>query len=501
MTDQTQKILIMVPTYNEKENVENLTGKLAKLHPDLDLLFIDDNSADGTGALLDRIAEGMPRLSVMHRQGKLGIGSAHQDGIAYAYDNGYDVLVTMDADLTHNPEDITRFLAIRDQYDVVVGSRFMRADSLPGWNMWRRFLTFFGHLLTTRLLGMSYDATGAFRLYNLGKVPRNLFGMVESLSYSFFFESLFRLHSNHHAIGEVPIYLPARTYGKSKICIADIIRSVRFLFSMAHLRFFESHRLIYVEPIETNALLPDSPTREEWDAYWSRKSHSGKWLYNLIAAFYRKILIRPTLNHFIDQTFSPQSKLLHAGCGSGAVDVDMCLTNHVTALDISPIALLEYAMLHASNVELVHGSVFEIPAEEGAYDGIFNLGVMEHFYEPDVIKILQEFNRVLKPGGRVVLFWPPAYGLSVRVLKGVHYVLHNWLKSDIQLHPAELTHVTSREITEGWMQASGFLLTEYYFGIRDFYTHQVVVAEKVRDIEPEPESPPVQLNGEEVAAS
>lgn len=219
------KTLIFVPTYNERDNAPELFKQVLALELDVDILFLDDNSPDGTGQVLDELALAHPCLHVIHRTGKLGIGSAHVDGIHWAYDHGYARLVTMDCDFTHRPEDIPRLLEGAGKYDVVVASRWLQSDSLPGWNLLRRLLTWFGHFLTRCLLGMPQDATGAFRLYDLEKVPPYLFAAVKSRSYAFFFESLFLLRCNGFTIHEVPIVLPSRMYGHSKMDWREAARS------------------------------------------------------------------------------------------------------------------------------------------------------------------------------------------------------------------------------------------------------------------------------------
>src|SRR5688572_4546798 len=211
------KTLIFVPTYNESANVRPLCEEIVKLGLDADVLFMDDNSPDGTGAILDQLASEHPRLRVVHRPSKQGIGGAHLAGIAYAYDHGYDVLVTMDCDFTHAPADIPLLLRHAQEADITVGSRFLEKDSLPGWSPLRKSLTVLGHALTKNLLGISHDATGAFRVYQLRRIDRAVFGLIASRGYSFFFESLFMAHENGLTIKDVPIVLPARTYGESKM--------------------------------------------------------------------------------------------------------------------------------------------------------------------------------------------------------------------------------------------------------------------------------------------
>jgi dolichol-phosphate mannosyltransferase len=231
-----KKTLIFVPTYEEADNVGPMVEQLSAAMPEADLLFCDDSSPDGTGEKLDALKNAFPRLSVKHRPGKLGIGGAHHDGIAYAYDHGYDVLVTLDCDFTHSPSDVPLLVERIDDADVVVGSRYLERDSLPGWSLARRFLTGFGHVLTVNMLGVHGDATGAFRVYNLRRVPREMFALVKSRGYSFFFESLYVIQRNELKVVEVPIKLPARTAGHSKMDVKEIARSVRQLaeLSFAH---------------------------------------------------------------------------------------------------------------------------------------------------------------------------------------------------------------------------------------------------------------------------
>ena len=166
------KTLVFIPTYNEKENAQSMYRMIMALGLELDLLFLDDNSPDGTGALLDEIAASDQRVHVIHRSGKLGIGSAHAEGIDWAYERGYQCLVTMDCDFTHSPSDIPKLLEEAKSCDAVVGSRYLQKGSLPGWSLCRRFITHFGHIVTRFLLHIPFDASGAFRVYNLTKIPR-----------------------------------------------------------------------------------------------------------------------------------------------------------------------------------------------------------------------------------------------------------------------------------------------------------------------------------------
>jgi len=469
--------LIMIPTYNERDNVERICNDILALKIDLDLIFVDDGSPDGTGDVLDTLAARFANVRVYHRSSKLGIGSAHLAGINWAYQHGYKQLITMDCDYTHPPEYIPHFIGMAKNYNVVIGSRFMLNTSLSEWNIFRKGLTLFGHFLTKNLLGFQYDATGAYRSYSLDRIPRQTFDLVRSPGYSFFFESLFILSRNQHSINEIPIMLPKRTYGHSKMSYQEAIRSTVWLFRL----FFTS--LLSPEKFQlAHRFLPSvsspSDSLKGWDGYWQSKKKTGGLTYDLTAAFYRKFIIRPNLNLFFAKHFSTTSDIIHAGCGSGQVDIDLNKKFSITALDISPNALSIYERVNKNNQRLILGDIFAMPFDCESKDGVYNLGVMEHFSEVDIHKILTEFHRVLKPNGKILIFWPPEYGLSVIFLKIVHYILNRVLKKNIYLHPEEITRIRSKKHAFQIFDKAKFDVVNYYFGPKDFFTYSVIVATK-----------------------
>ena len=229
------KTLIFIPTYNEGENIDEIVRQLLALNLEVDLLFIDDNSPDGTGKKLDLLAAQHPNLHVQHRTGKLGIGTAHIAGLRWAYQQGYQNLVTMDCDFTHSPDYIPDFIKNSTDADIVVGSRYLQEGSLSTWNKKRLFLTRLGHVLTDTFLNMPYDATGSFRLYRLDRLAPGFVDLIQSPGYSFFFESLFILNQNKYRIVEIPTHLPARTYGHSKMKLSDAVHSLKQFFLSAYL--------------------------------------------------------------------------------------------------------------------------------------------------------------------------------------------------------------------------------------------------------------------------
>ena len=229
MIGKFPSLLIFIPTYNEINNVERVFNEILQLQLNASILFIDDNSPDGTGRLIDKLVKNNTNLFVKHRPAKLGIGSAHRDGIEWAYDNGYKYLLTMDCDSTHPPQYIPNFLEKISGLDIVVGSRHLQDSSLEDWSFKRKILTKLGHWLTFYCLSIPYDATGAFRLYSLENIPLSFLDKIRSQGYSFFFETLFVLHLNHFKVGEVAIHLPSRVNDKSKMRYKDIYYSLYLL--------------------------------------------------------------------------------------------------------------------------------------------------------------------------------------------------------------------------------------------------------------------------------
>lgn len=472
------EILLFTPTYNEAENIGSLIEDLFKLGLQADILVIDDSSPDGTGAIVSGMMQNYPNLKLWKREGKQGIGSAHLTALRYAKSEGYRLFVSLDADRSHRPEDIPRLLELKDTHDIVVGSRFLQESSLLEWNMFRRFLTHLGHFLTRTLLRLPYDASGGLRLYRLDRIPTALFDRIESRDYEFFFESLTLLHTAGFNIGELPVDLPARTYGHSKMRISHIARGLSRLFRLAGKLAVIRHRSKENANKGKESSDPEL-MRDMWDRYWDSKGRNvERSTYDIIASFYRNHLIKPTLNHFIRRTFPPHAELIHAGCGGGEVDTDVVRYANVTAVDISPNAIAKYRANHGAHAECMVMDIFHLSHISRRFDGLYNLGVMEHFEENQIRQILAEFNRTLKPGGRLVLFWPPVYGLSVIALRIIHFALNHVLRRNVQLHPPEPSKVRSRRQIRKLLRESDFDMESFHFGIRDAFTYAVIVAAK-----------------------
>jgi len=230
LNQSEERVLVAIPTFNERNNVSELLRQLRHYLPLAELVVIDDNSTDGTADVVRRCIETDRGIHLISRPEKLGVGSAHKDAFKLAAERGAKILVTLDADHSHKPKDVTRLLAALPDHDVVVGSRFMPEGGLKDWTLPRRVLTKLGHLMTKLVLGIHYDATGALRAYRVEFVVSHLSRLELSDGYSWFYESL--ALSNHQGgrITEIPIVLTARAYGSSKMRLRDILFGAMNMF-------------------------------------------------------------------------------------------------------------------------------------------------------------------------------------------------------------------------------------------------------------------------------
>src|ERR1700742_81764 len=180
------RVLIVMPTYNERQNLEIMAGRVREAVPDTDLLVADDNSPDGTGDLADKLAEADPHVQVMHRTEKAGLGKAYIAGFTWALDRGYDVIVEMDADGSHQPEHLPSLVAALDGADLAIGSRWARGGKVGNWPKPREALSRAANVYTEIMLGLGVrDATAGFRAYRADTLRKISLNQVESTGYCF----------------------------------------------------------------------------------------------------------------------------------------------------------------------------------------------------------------------------------------------------------------------------------------------------------------------------
>ncbi|MBK7820257.1 MAG: polyprenol monophosphomannose synthase [Tessaracoccus sp.] len=217
--DALDRVLVIIPTYNEAQNIESIANRLRRAVPDAHILVADDNSPDGTGAIADRLAAGDAHIHVMHRKGKEGLGAAYLAGFHWGLDEGYDILVQHDADGSHQPEQLPLLLdAVRNGADMVKGSRWVKGGSVVNWPKSREFISKGGSLWTRAWLGLPVkDATGGFNAFRASTLRGISLNEVASAGYCFQIDLVWRTLRKGFRVVEVPIEFVEREFGDSKM--------------------------------------------------------------------------------------------------------------------------------------------------------------------------------------------------------------------------------------------------------------------------------------------
>jgi dolichol-phosphate mannosyltransferase len=228
------KPLIVVPTYNERDNVVDIAERLLAALPGTDLLFVDDNSPDGTGAVLDELAAGQRRLHVMHRAGKLGLGTAYVEGFRWGLARDYDYLFEMDADGSHDPSYLPTMLALaEDGADVVVGSRYVPGGGTRNWGLGRKLISRGGSLYARTILGVDVrDVTAGFVCWRRAALEAIDLQTISSNGYSFQIEMKYRALQRGLHLVETPIVFEDRRVGQSKMSRAIVLEALRKVWSL-----------------------------------------------------------------------------------------------------------------------------------------------------------------------------------------------------------------------------------------------------------------------------
>jgi dolichol-phosphate mannosyltransferase len=214
------RIVIVMPTYNERQNLESIAGRVRTALPTADLLVVDDNSPDGTGDIADKLAEADSHVQVMHRTEKAGLGKAYIAGFGWALERGYDVIVEMDADGSHQPEHLPSLVGALDseKADLSIGSRWVRGGRVVNWPKSREALSRAANIYTRVMLGLSVrDATAGFRAYRAATLRTISLSQVESTGYCFQIDLTVRVAEAGLRIVEVPITFVEREHGASKM--------------------------------------------------------------------------------------------------------------------------------------------------------------------------------------------------------------------------------------------------------------------------------------------
>jgi len=233
------KITVVVPTYNEAENLPNIVAALFALPlPDLSLLVVDDHSPDGTGEIAEKFSrETNGRVQVLHRSGKLGLGTAYIQGFKWALEHGAEAVAQMDADFSHPPAKIVELAAALEGCDVAIGSRYVSGGRLDeNWPIWRKWLSGFGNFYARVILGMKLrDVTGGFRLWRRETLQAMPLDRVRSNGYIFQVEMAFIASRLGYQFKEIPIYFAERTVGKSKMSLSIQVEAAIRVWQLARM--------------------------------------------------------------------------------------------------------------------------------------------------------------------------------------------------------------------------------------------------------------------------
>lgn len=234
------KAMMIVPTYNEKENIELLVGEILDLPVPVEVIIVDDNSPDGTGEIADQLAETYPRwVYVIHRPGKLGLGTAYITGFRKALEIGASRIMTMDADFSHHPRFIPAMLQKCEEVDIVIGSRYVDGGGTAQCTLPRKVLSRGANGFAHLMLGLrARDTTAGFRCYRRQVLESIDLDSIRANGYSFLIEVLFRCQQAGWRVGEVPIIFVNRLRGVSKISRNEIIKALLTILRLAPRRFF-----------------------------------------------------------------------------------------------------------------------------------------------------------------------------------------------------------------------------------------------------------------------
>lgn len=220
------KVLVIIPTYNEAENIEPIIARLRRCVPAAHVLVADDNSPDGTGEIADRLAEADEQVHVMHRKGKEGLGAAYMAGFAWGLDQGFDVLVEHDADGSHQPEQLPAVLAALKHADMVKGSRYVPGGSVKNWPKSRELLSRGGSLWTRAMLGINVkDITGGLNAFRAATL-RAILPKISSVGYNFQVDLTWQALQQGFTVAEVPIEFVERERGQSKMSSKIIVEAL-----------------------------------------------------------------------------------------------------------------------------------------------------------------------------------------------------------------------------------------------------------------------------------
>jgi|GEM_PF-115525 len=400
-------ISVLIPTYMERENIVCLIESINKSlsRQAFEVVIIDDNSPDGTAEEVRRLSKKYGNIKLLIRPEKMGIGSAYKDGFKVA---SGDFVITMDADLSHNPEDIRRLLKELNRADIAIGSRYVAGGRVVGWNWYRRLLSWGANRLVRLVLGLNVeDATSGFRAYRR-RVFEEIAKRSELSEFDFQIEALYLAKRLGFKVAEVPITFTGRERGRSKLSVKEI---ARFAGAILKIRF------------GLNELARE---KEMWNSSTSQgtRMRANLRMREVPPHYYDDALRMPIYRHYHINRFrkvcrfinNANGPLLDVGCDGGLFTACLnkcCKPSYVVGLDISRKAV-DYAKKMRPQMDFVVADGNLLPFRASSFKIITFLEVLEHVKRPELM--LNEAKRVLDRGGAIVCLVPNEGSLLFRVV-------------------------------------------------------------------------------------
>lgn len=489
---EVRKILVFFPTYNEAGNVERLIRTIREYLPAAHVLVVDDASPDGTGDILDRLAAELPDVSVVHRPGKLGLGSAHKLAMLAARDGGYDLLITMDADFSHHPRYLPTFVELLKTYDFVTGSRYM-AGGRSDYGLGRTIISRTANLFAKAALGLPLEEnTTMFRGFTANLLRRMNIDAIQSEGYSFAVESLHQISQVTTRLAEFPIHFENRATGASKISKREIYKAVATIQRLGLQRLLPKGRTRVVEQGPVACCLCGGTHHLE--VYPAKNEDEGKSLrdvspYSCATHTSRShgqilkclgcglVFMRPRLEaselvgeyaHAIDpvyldhiqarettfrynlgnvrQYFRPGDKVLEIGSYCGAF-LKVAREEGMDIVGLEPSAWAAEASAHVTDAPVVCGTIEDLPPNRRSFDVVAAWDVLEHFADP--VAECRKINELLPENG-LFLFSTLMIDNWFPKLSGKHWP---WL---MDMHLYYFTEATVRTL----LHETGFEVVE-----------------------------------------
>jgi len=436
------KTLVFTATYNESDNAESILNEIFQYLPDAEILVVDDNSPDGTGALLDRLSSANPAIHVIHRPSKLGLGTAHLMAMKYAIHHEYDQLITMDADFSHNPKYLPIIKQLLEDNDFVIGSRYTKGGRCD-YGFTRTLISKTANTLARYLLGIpTHEATTSYRGFSLSLLQQMDLDSIWSDGYSFFMESIFVVRLATRKLAEFPIYFEDRRAGTSKISKREIYKAIYNISRLFYRRLFVIPFAVYKPDKESRK--PQScencgsifhmemfaakhAENEDASVYqctstghrthgrilkclhcglvFNETRHSAEKLLSFYSdvedqAYLKNIDSRFNTFRYNFEKIKPyiphSGKLLDIGSYCG-VSLKVAQENGFETLGVEPSKWASDYSEEVMNQRVFQGTLNDLPRKEGPFDVVTMWDVMEHLPHPiDEMKLIHSR---LKPGG------------------------------------------------------------------------------------------------------